>query len=194
MLWKGFILPSVSPWGASVLFIKKDGSMRLCIDYQQLNQLTVKNKYPLSRINDLFNQFQGAKIFSKINLRSGYHQLRIKQDIPKTDFCTRYGHYGFLVMSFGLTNAPTIFMDLMNRMFKPHLDSSMIVFIDGILVYSKSLEERDDHLRITLKILREMKLYMKLSKCEFWLDQVMFLIHVISKYGTLGIPRRLKMW
>ena len=144
LLDKGFIRPSVSPWGAPILFVKKDGSMRLCIDYRQLNHVTVKNKYPLPRIDDLFNQLQGAKVFSKIDLRLRYHQLKIKgDDIPKTTFRTRYGHYEFLVMPFGLTNAPTTFMDLMNRVFKPLLDKFVLVFIDDILVYSKSWEEHE---------------------------------------------------
>ncbi|KAL3749910.1 hypothetical protein ACJRO7_010955 [Eucalyptus globulus] len=169
LLDKGFIRPSVSPWGAPVLFVKKkDGSMRLCIDYRELNKVTVKNKYPLPRIEDLFDQLQGAQVFSKIDLRSGYHQLKIKiDDVPKTAFRTRYGHYEFLVMPFGLTNAPAAFMDLMNRVFREYLDKFIVVFIDDILVYSKSLEEHKQHLRFVLQTLHEKKLYAKFSKCDF---------------------------
>ncbi|KAL4038316.1 hypothetical protein IC575_001930 [Cucumis melo] len=143
LLDKRFIRPSVSPWGAPVLFVKKkDGSMRLCIDYRELNKVTVKNRYPLPRIDDLFNQLQGATVFSKIDLRSGYHQLRIKDgDVPKTAFRSRYGHYEFILMSFGLTNAPAVFMDLMNRVFREFLDTFVIVFIDDILIYSKTEAE-----------------------------------------------------
>ncbi|KAL4033018.1 hypothetical protein IC575_006102 [Cucumis melo] len=170
LLDKGFIRPSVSPWGAPVLFVKKkDGSMRLCIDYRELNKVTVKNRYPLPRIDDLFDQLQGATVFSKIDLRSGYHQLRIKDDdIPKTAFRSRYGHYEFIVMSFGLTNAPAVFMDLMNRVFREFLDTFVIVFIDDILIYSKTEAEHEEHLRMVLQTLRDNKLYAKFSKCEFW--------------------------
>ena len=194
LLDKGFIRPSVSPWGAPVLFVKKkDGSMRLCIDYRELNKLTVRNKYPLPRIDDLFDQLQGAQYFSKIDLRSGYHQLKIKtEDIPKTAFRTRYGHYEFLVMSFGLTNAPAAFMDLMNRVFKPHLDQFVIVFIDDILIYSRSQEEHDSHLRIVLQTLREKELYAKFSKCEFWLEKVSFLGHVVTKDGVSVDPSKIE--
>ena len=161
LLDKGFICPSASPWGAPVLFVKKkDGSMRLCIDYHELNRVTINNKYPLPHIDDLFDQLQGAQVFSKIDLRSSYHQLKIKgEDIPKTAFRTRYGHYEFLVMPFGLTNAPTAFMDLMNRVFHEYLDRFVIMFVDDILIYSKSQEEHEEHLRIVFSILRERKLY-----------------------------------
>ncbi|KAA0067305.1 ty3-gypsy retrotransposon protein [Cucumis melo var. makuwa] len=166
LLDKGFIRPSGSPWGAPVLFVKKkDGSMCLCIDYRELNNVTVKNHYPLPRINDLFDQLKGATVFSKIDLRSKYHQLRIRDsDIPKTAFRSRYGHYEFIVMSFDLTNAPAVFMDLMTRVFKDFLDKFVIVFIDDILVYSKIEVEHEDHLHQVLGTLRANKLYAKLFK------------------------------
>ncbi|KAL0540334.1 hypothetical protein IC582_024569 [Cucumis melo] len=194
LLDKGFIRPSVSPWGAPVLFVKKkDGSMRLCIDYRELNKVTVKNRYPLPRIDDLFDQLQGATVFSKIDLRSGYHQLRIKdEDIPKTAFRSRYGHYEFIVMSFGLTNAPAVFMDLMNRVFREFLDTFVIVFIDDILIYSKTEAEHEEHLRMILQTLRDNKLYAKFSKCEFWLKQVSFLGHVVSKAGVSVDPAKIE--
>ena len=149
---------------------KKDRTTRLCIDYRKLNKITIKNKYPLPRIDDLFNQLQGASIFSKIDLRSGYHQLKIKEtDVPKTSFTTRYGHYEFLVMPFGLTNAPPAFIDLMNRVFHPYLDKFVIVFIDDILVYSKNAEEHALHLRIILQTLRDKQLYANFPSVNFCL-------------------------
>ncbi|GJV90448.1 putative reverse transcriptase domain-containing protein [Tanacetum coccineum] len=174
---KGFIRPSHSPWGAPVLFVKKkDGSLRMCIDYRELNKLTIKNRYPLPRIDDLFDQLQGSRYFSKIDLRSGYHQLRVHEDdIPKTAFRTRYGHFEFTVMPFGLTNAPAVFMDLMNRVCKLYLDKFVIVFIDDILIYSKTKEDHEVHLGLVLELLRKEKLYAKFSKCEFWLQEVHFL-------------------
>ena len=152
-----------------MLFVKKkDGTLRLCIDYRELNKVTIKNKYPLPRIDDLFDQLQGASVFSKIDLRSGYHQLKIKvEDIQKTAFRTRYGHYEFLVMPFGLTNAPAVFMDLMNRVFKDYLDQFVIVFIDDILVYSHSMMENAEHLQIIFNLLKDKGLYAKFKKCEF---------------------------
>ena len=147
---------------------KKYCTLRMCIDYRQINKVIVKNKYPLSRIKDLFDQLKGAGVFSKIDLRSGYYQLRVKEvDVLKTAFRTRYGHYEFLVMTFGLTNAPTTFMDLMNRVFRPYVDQFVVVFIDDNLVYSKDAQEHDQHLKIVLSMLREKKLYAKLSKCDF---------------------------
>ncbi|GJR61350.1 putative reverse transcriptase domain-containing protein [Tanacetum coccineum] len=164
---KGFIRPSSSPWGAPVLFVKKkDGSFQMCIDYRELNKLTVKNRYPLPRIDDLFDQLQGSSVYSKIDLRSGYHQLRVREeDIPKTAFRTRYGHYEFQVMPFGLTNAPAVFMDLMNRVCKPYLDKFVIVFIDDILIYSKNKQEHEEHLKLILELLKKEELYAKFSKC-----------------------------
>ena len=168
--------------------------MRLCIDYRELNRVTVRNKYPLPHIDDLFDQLQGAQVFSKIDLHSGYHQLKIKsEDIPKTAFRTRYGHYEFLVMPFGLTNAPTVFMDLMNRVFHEYLGRFVIVFIDDILIFSKSMEDHEECLRIVFQILREKKLYAKFKKCEFWLDQVVFLGHVISKAGISVGPSKVEV-
>ena len=159
----------------------------------ELNKLTIKNKYPLPRIDDLFDQLKDVVYFSKIDLRTGYHQLKIKpEDMPKTTFCTRYGHYEFLVMSFGLTNAPATFMDLMNRVFKKYLDKCIIVFINDILVYSKTREEHAEHLRIILEILRKEKLYAKWSKCEFWLKQVQFLGLVIGKEGIMVDPAKIE--
>ncbi|KAL0340162.1 UNVERIFIED_CONTAM: Transposon Ty3-G Gag-Pol polyprotein [Sesamum radiatum] len=194
LLEKGFVRPSTSPWGAPVLLVKKkDGSMRLWVDYSQLNRVTVKNKYPLPRIDDLLDQLKRAIIFSKIDLRSGYWQLRIAEnDILKTAFRTRYGHYEFLVMPFGLTNAPAAFMALMNRTFQEYLYQFVIVFIDDILVYSKNREEHDQHLRIVLQILKEKELYAKLSKCGFWVNQVVLFRHVISGDGVMPDPSKVK--
>ncbi|WMV19547.1 hypothetical protein MTR67_012932 [Solanum verrucosum] len=196
---KGFIRPSASPWGAPALFVKKkNGSMRMCIDYRQLNRVTIRNKYPLPRINDLFDQLQGASVFSKIDLRSGYHQLKIRpKDVPNTTFRTGYRHYEFLVMSFGLTNAPGTFMSLMNEVFKPFLDSFVIVFINDILAYSKSEEEHADHLRVVLGVLGKQLLYAKFSKCEFWSTFVAFLGHVVSNEGGVmrfGKKGKLSPW
>ncbi|GJZ18657.1 putative reverse transcriptase domain-containing protein [Tanacetum coccineum] len=192
---RGFIRPSTSPWGAPVLFVKKkDGSFRMCIDYRELNKLTVKNRYPLPRIDDLFDQLQGSSVYSKIDLRSGYHQLRVRdEDIPKTAFRTRYGHYEFQVMPFGLTNAPAVFMDLMNRVCKPYLDKFVIVFIDDILIYSRNKEEHANHLRIILELLKKEKLYTKFFKSDFWICIVQFLGHLFIVKDFMLTPPRLKL-
>jgi hypothetical protein len=169
-----------------VLFVeKKDGTQRMCVNYQSLNEVTIKNKYTLLRIEDLFDQMKGASAFSKIDLRSGYHQLKIRvSDIPKTAFRTRYGQYEYTVMSFGLTNTPTYFMYVMNTVFMEYLDKFVVVFIGDILIFSKMEEEHKKHLRLVLEKLRSNKLYAKFSKCEFWLTEVAFLGHSISAGGV----------
>ena len=195
LLEKRFIRPSVSPWGAPILFVKKkDCTLRLCIDYRQPNKLTVKNKYPLPRIDDLFDQLKGVSIFSKIDLRSRYHQLRIKDaDVHKMVFRTRYGHYEFLVISFGLKNAPMAFMDLMNRIFRSYVDQFVVVFIDDNLVYSKDPKNHHTHLWLVLETLKKERLYAKLSKCEFWLNEVFFLGHIVLKEGIRVDPKKIEV-
>ncbi|GJR14387.1 putative reverse transcriptase domain-containing protein [Tanacetum coccineum] len=185
---------SHSSWGAPVLFVKKnDGLFRMCIDYRELNKLTIKNRYPLPRIYDLFYQLQGAHYFSKIDLRSGYHQLRVHDDdISKTAFRTRYGHFEFTVTPCRLTNALAVFMDLMNRVCKSYLDKFIIVFIDNILIYSRTKEDHENHLRLMLELLRKEKLYAKFSKSEFWLQEVHFLGHVINHEGIHVDPSKIK--
>jgi hypothetical protein len=180
-----YIRPSSSPWGALVLFVqKKDGSQRMCVDYRSLNDVTIKNKYPLPRIEDLFDQMRGARVFSKIDLRSGYHQMKIRpSDIPKAAFSTRYGLYEFTVMLFGLTNALAYFVNLMNKVFMEYLDRFVVVFIDDILIYSKNVSDHEEQLWMVLQKLQDNQLYAKFSKCEFWLDEVPFLGHIISKEG-----------
>jgi hypothetical protein len=195
LLKKGLIRPSSSPWGCPAIFVKKkkDESLRMCVDYRPLNVVTIKNKYPLSRIDILFDQLSKAKVFSKIDLRYGYHQIKIHlEDIPKTAFSTRYGLFEYLVMSFGLTNAPAHFMYLMNSVFMPELDKIIIVFIDDILVYSQSEEEHVEHLRIVLTRLRDNQLYAKFSKCEFWLNKVPFLSHVLFEDGISVDPTKVQ--
>jgi hypothetical protein len=194
LLDRGYIHSSSSPWGCPALFVKKkDGSLRMCVDYRPLNAVTIKNKYPLPRIDVLFDQLAGDKVFSKIDLRSGYHQIKIRPcDIPKTAFSTRYGLYEFLVMSFGLTNAPAYFMYLMNSVFMTELDKFVVAFIDDILIYSKSEKDHAKHLRVVLQRLRDHKLYAKFSKCEFWLKSVKFLGHTISQDGISVDPSKLQ--
>jgi hypothetical protein len=191
---KGFIHPSSSPWGAPVLFVeKKDGTQQMCVDYRSFNEVTIKNKYPLTRIEDLFDQMKGASVFSKVDLRSGYHQLKIREsDIPKTAFRTRYGLYEYTVMPFGLTNAPAYFMYLMNKVFMEYLDKFVVMFIYDILIFSKTEEEHEKHLRMVLEKLRSNQLYAKFSKCEFWLTEVTFLGHVISTRGVIVDPSNVK--
>jgi hypothetical protein len=182
------------PWGSLILLIKKkDGTLRLCIDFRKLNKVTVKNKYPLSRIDDRFDQLKDEKMFLKIDLRSGYHQVRIKhEDINKTAFRTRYGHYEFTVVLFGLSNAPIVFMSLMNGVFKDYLDKFVIVFLDDILVYSRTEEEQEQHLRMVLQVLRENQLYAKLSKCSFYQERIHYLGHIISKDGIAVDPKKIE--
>jgi hypothetical protein len=196
---KGFIRPSTSPFGAPVLFVhKKDGTLRLCVDYRALNKVTIKNRYPLPRIEELMDRLTGAKYFSKIDLYSGYHQIRIKEsDIHKTAFRTRYGHYEFLVLPFGLTNAPATFMTLMNDIFREYLDKFVVVYLDDILIYSRTKEEHLQHVRIVLSTLRKHKLYAKLKKCELAQQQVEYTGHFISGEGISVDPRKvdtIKNW
>jgi hypothetical protein len=194
LLDKGYICPRSSPWGCTALFVvKKDKELHLYVDYQLLNVVTIKNTYPLLRIDILFDQLVGAQVFSKIDLRSGYHQIKIRvEDIPKTAFSTRYGLYEYLVMSFRLTNAPANFMYLMNSIFMPELDKFVMIFIDDILVYLKNMEEHEEHLCIVLQRLREHQLYAKFIKWEFWIDEVPFLGHVISREGIAVDPNKVQ--
>lgn len=194
LLEHGFIQPSLSPYGAPVLFVKKkDGSIRMCVDYRALNKITVKNKYPLPRIDELLDRLKGAKYFSKIDLRSGYHQVRIEEsDVPKTAFRTRYGHFEFLVLPFGLTNAPATFMHMMQSIFRPHLDDFVIVFLDDILIYSKTRDEHEQHVEKVLQLLRQNKLYAKESKCEFFKNEVSFLGHVVGERGISMEEQKVK--
>jgi hypothetical protein len=192
LLEKGYIRPSTSHWAAPVLFVEnKDGTKRMCIDYRALNEVTIKNKYPLPRIEDLFDQLRGASVFSKIDLRLGYHQLRIRPaDIPKTTFITKYGLYEFMVMSFGLTNALAYFTYLMNSVFMDYLNKFVVAFIDDILIYSQNEQEHEEHLRKVLHRLRDFQLYAKLSKCEFWISEVLFLGHIINRDGLAMDPKK----
>jgi hypothetical protein len=194
LLEKGFIRPSSSPWGCPAIFVKKkDQTLWMCVDYRPLYEVTIKNKYPLPRIDILFDQLTRARVFSKIDLRSGYHQIRIRpEDIPKIAFTTRYGLFEYLVMFFGLTNALAHFTYLMNSVFMPELDKFVGVFIDDILIYSKNEEEHAQHLRIVLTRLREHRLYAKFSKCAFWLEEIQFLGHVLSARGIAVDPSKVQ--
>jgi hypothetical protein len=180
--------------GAPILFVeKKDETQRMCVDYRSLNEVTIKNKYPLPRMEDLFDEMKGASVFSKIDLRSGYHHLKIREsDIPKAAFRTLYGLYEYTVMSFGLTNTPAYFMYLLNKVFMEYLDRFIVVFIDDILIFSKTMEEHEEHLRFVLEKLRSNQLYAKFSKCEFWLTEVAFLGYVISAGGVSVDPGKVK--
>ena len=185
LMSKGLIRPSKSAYGAPVLLTKKkDGSWRFCVDYRALNAITVKNKYPLPRIDELFDRLQGAKYFSKIDLRSGYWQIKVwSEDVPKTAFRTRYGSFEWLVLPMGLTNAPATFMHLMNQIFRAYLDKFVIVFLDDVLIYSRTLAEHRKHVRQVLDVLRQHQLYCKESKCEFFRDHVEFLGHRVDRDG-----------
>ena len=165
----------------------------MCIDYQRLNRVTIKNQYPLPRIDDLFDQLRRARVYSKIDLCTGYHQLRVREaNILKTTFRMRYGHFEFIVMPFGLTNAPTAFMDFMHRVFQPYLDQFVVVFVDDILIFSQSEEEHEDHLWIVLQALKDQQLYAKFSTCEFWLTEVKLLGHVVSTSGVSVDPEKVE--
>ena len=190
----GFIRLSTSPWGTLALSVKNhDETLRLCTNYRSLNRVTVKNKYPLPQIDDLFDQLRRSEYYTKIDLRTGYHQLQIREeDIPKTAFRTRYGHFEYTVMLFELINALVTFMDLMHRVFRPYLDQFVIVFIDDILIYSQTHEEHEHHLIIMLQTLREHKLYAKMRKCEFWMKEVKFLGHVVLEQGVAVDPAKIE--
>ena len=177
-----------------ILFVKKkDGSTRMCTDYRALNKITKKNVYPLPRIDDLLDRLQGAKFFTKIDLRQGYHQIRIKDaDVEKTAFRTRYGHYEYLVLPFGLTNAPATFMGLMNEVFRPLLDKSVVIYLDDILIYSRSWEDHQRHIAEVLDRLRAHQLYAKISKCEFGKSKVEFLGHIVSNDGVAVDNRKIE--
>ena len=192
LLANGWIRPSESPFGAPILFVrKKDGSLRMCVDYRRLNAITVKNRAPLPRIDELFDQLQGATVFSKLDLAQGYHQMRVaEQDVHKTAFRTRYGHFEFLVLPFGLTNAPSAFATMMSAVLRPYLDKFVVVFIDDILVYSRTEAEHLQHLRTVLRALQEHDLHVKLSKCDFGLPEVEFLGHVVGADGIKVDPKK----
>ena len=194
LLERGFIQPSSSPYGSPILFVrKKDGTLRFCVDYRALNKLTVKNRYALPRVEELFDRLQGAKVYSKLDLESGYWQVRIREeDVPKSAFRTRYGHYEFKVMPFGLTSAPATFQAAMNDLFRQHLDEFVVVFLDDILVYSKDPSQHVNHLRIVLDTLRKHHFYAKLAKCSFAQDKIEFLGHFVSSEGLSMDPKKVQ--
>src|SRR5208282_5958533 len=194
LLKDGKISPSTSPYGAPVLFAKKkNGKLRMCIDYRALNSQTIQNRYALPRIDELFDRLHGAKVFSKLDLTSGYYQIAINpKDRHKTAFRTRYGHYKFNVMPFGLTNAPATFQTLMNDIFRDLLDICVIVYLDDILIYSKNPEEHEQHLRQVLQRLKEHQLYAKLSKCSFFVDSIKYLGHIMDADGIKPNSRLIK--
>ena len=195
----GYIRYSKSPWGAPVLLVKKkEGTWRMCINYRRLNKVTIKNSYPLPRADDLIDRLQGARYFTKLDLRTGYHQIRISEDdVPKTAFRTRYGHYEFLVMPFGLTNAPATFQQEMNDIFREQLGKFVVIFLDDILVYSRTLQEHARHVRFVLETLRDKQFYAKISKCEFFKKSITYLGHLITERGVEIDPSRIekiKLW
>jgi hypothetical protein len=191
LLAKGFLRPSKSPWAFPVLFMeKKDGSKTLCVDYRALNQVTIKNKYPLPHIDVLFEPLRGVKVFSKIDLDSGYHQLRIREeDIEKTTFSTGYGQYEYVVMSFGLTNETSAIMEAMNGMLLEYLDDFVVVFLDDTLIYSQTEEEHERHLSLVLDSLRKNQFYAKLKMCASWLSEVASLGHVTNQHAISVDPK-----
>ena len=194
-LKKGFIRPSSSPWAVPILLVKKkDGSMRMCVDFRALNQLTIKNKYPLPRVDELFDQLGGARYFTELDLRSGYHQIRIReQDVPKSAFRTKFGHYEFLVLSFGLTNAPAMFMSHMDEVLHPYIGKFIVVFLDDILIYSKTKKEHLEHLTKVFDLLQANQLYAKQSKCDFFMKQIHYLGHIVSSNGIQMDPAKVEV-
>jgi hypothetical protein len=192
LLRKGLIQPSSSPYGAPILFVaKKDGTLRMCIDYRALNKITINNKYPLPRIDDLIDCLQGAKVFSSLDLQSGYHQIRITpEDVPKTAFNTPLGHYEFKVLSFGLTNAPASFQSIMNDIFRPHLRKCCLVYLDDILVLGKDAESHAQHLDAVLSVLEQHQFYAKMSKCTFEKHELAFLGFIVSSEGIKVDPKK----